>query len=127
MSTKRVGLKIAVKDEPNFFFEKEDFLKNGYGYDFETFTNEFLAKKLYQNQLSPKTKFLFPKHEFGYGVSSIGYFAKLWNDHFQLLFSSVNILVPLIQLWNWSLQNDNLLRLASGHTTLKFYQILTKC
>ena len=30
-----------------FFFEKEDFLKNGYGYDFETFTNGFLAKKLY--------------------------------------------------------------------------------
>ena len=27
-----------------YFFEKEDFLKNGYGYDFETFTNGFLAK-----------------------------------------------------------------------------------
>ena len=38
----------------NFFFEKEDFLKNGYGYDFETFTNGFLAKKLYQNQSSPE-------------------------------------------------------------------------
>ena len=38
--TTRVGLKIAVKDEPIFFFfEKEDFLKNGYSYDFETFTN----------------------------------------------------------------------------------------
>ena len=41
--TTRVGLKIAVKDEP-LFFEKEDFLKNSYGYDFETFTNGFLAK-----------------------------------------------------------------------------------
>ena len=28
----------------HFFFEKDDFLKNGYGYDFETFTNGFLAK-----------------------------------------------------------------------------------
>ena len=26
------------------FFEKEDFLNNGYGYDFKTFTNGFLAK-----------------------------------------------------------------------------------
>ena len=37
--TTRIGLKIVVGQRNPFFFEKEDFLKNGYGYDFETLTN----------------------------------------------------------------------------------------
>ena len=61
--TTRVGLKIAVKDEPNFFFEKEDFLKNGYGYDFETFTNGFLAKNCIRINRHLRTKFFPPKLE----------------------------------------------------------------
>ena len=40
-----------------FFFEKEDFLKNGYGYDFETFTNGFLAKNFIRISCHPKTNF----------------------------------------------------------------------
>ena len=47
-------LKTCGQRRTNFFFEKEDFLKNSYGYDFETFINGFLAKKLYQNQSSPE-------------------------------------------------------------------------
>ena len=54
--TTRVGLKVTVKDEP-FFIEKEDFLKNGYGYDFETFTNGFLAKNRIRIRCHSKTKF----------------------------------------------------------------------
>ena len=41
----------------HFFFEKEDFLKNGYGYDFETFTNGFLAKNCIRISCHPKTNF----------------------------------------------------------------------
>ena len=52
----RVGLEMAVKDE-TIFFEKEDFLKNGYGYDFETFTNGFLAKNCIRISCHPKTNF----------------------------------------------------------------------
>ena len=40
-----------------FFFEKEDFLKNGYGYDFETFTNRFLAKNCIRISYQLKTTF----------------------------------------------------------------------
>ena len=61
--TTRISLKIAVKDEPIFFFEKEDFLKNGYGYDFETFTNGFLAKNCIRISRHLRTKFFPPKLE----------------------------------------------------------------
>ena len=46
-----------------FFFEKEDFLKNGYGYDFETFTNGFLAKNCIRISRHLRTKFFPPKLE----------------------------------------------------------------
>ena len=52
----------------NFFFEKEDFLKNGYGCDFETFTNEFLAKNCIRISRHLRTKFFSPKLEIGYTV-----------------------------------------------------------
>ena len=41
-----------------FFVEKEDFLKNGYCYDFETFANGFIAKNCIRISCHhPKTNF----------------------------------------------------------------------
>ena len=39
------------------------FLKNGYGYDFETFTNGFLAKNCIRISRHLRTKFFPPKLE----------------------------------------------------------------
>ena len=60
--------KLPSKTDHFFFFEKEEFLKNGYGYDFETFTNGFLIKNCIRISCHQKTKFFFPKHEFIHGV-----------------------------------------------------------
>ena len=61
-----VDFKIAVKDgQLFFFFEKEDFLKNGCSYDFETFTNGFSLKNWIRISCHPKTKlFFFQKSNF---------------------------------------------------------------
>ena len=48
-----------------FLLKRRNFSKNGYGYNFLTFSSGFLAKKLYHNQLLTKEVSAFsPKHEF---------------------------------------------------------------
>ena len=64
-----------------FFFEKEDFLKNGYGYDFETFTNGFLVKNCIRISRHLRTKFFPPKLEIGDTVpENVNIFKYVCND-----------------------------------------------
>ena len=68
-TTTCVGLKIAVKDEPIFFSRKGGFSQKRLRLRFWNLRQWISREKLYHNQLSPEDyKFLFPKHEFGYGV-----------------------------------------------------------
>ena len=64
-------LKNCGKRRTNFFSEKEDFHKNGHGYDFETFTNGFLAKNCIRISRHLRTKIFSPKLEIGYTVNNI--------------------------------------------------------
>ena len=50
---------MRSKTNQIFFFKNEDFLKNGYGYDFETFTNGFLAKTVSESVVSRRLKGFF--------------------------------------------------------------------
>ena len=58
------GLCNNVKDGPIFFSKRQDFLKkSATSYDFETFTNGFLAKNCIRISRHLRTKFFPPKLE----------------------------------------------------------------
>ena len=83
--------KIVNNYEQKHFFNKKESLKNGYSYDYKTFTNEFLVENCIKIRNQLKRDFFPVKHQFLYGV---------WKgfDEIQFLYLSLFFFQPEVDV-----------------------------